>query len=191
MALHGPDEEIGVSNQMNTSETLNSPLSGVICEKPFFDAVFTKSPTGIALTDSTGTFLDVNDACAHIFGYSRSELIGTSFQEITHAEDILYDMRMFNDLLKGNSSTYEMTKRFIKKGGKTVWAKVKVNAVRQQGQTDYLVEHIIEMDAPEPLSDGNIWGDRKLRSYMRMNFALLTFCTISSILMLLHIMGIV
>lgn len=179
---------------MDAEQVIESPLSGVICEKPFFDAVFMQSPTGIALTDSTGSFIDSNEMCALILGYSRSELIGKTFQEITHSKDILYDMRMFNAILKGDIETYQMAKRFIQKGGRTVWARVKVNAVRTKGHTSHLVKHIIQMEPVVNTSNAlvnDFLGDHAVKRYMKAALALMAFFAISSVVMLLHVMGIV
>ena len=174
------------------SEITDSPLRRIISEEQYFDAVFVHSPTGIVLTDSTGKFLDVNDTCATILGYSRSELIGKSFQEITHQEDILCDMQMFNKLLNGLSESYEMTKRFIQKGGNLVWVKIKVNSVRKNGETTHLLKHIVQM-YPMVKSSNALVNELLTDSYVKkiigIFLGLFIFTGISSVITLLHIMG--
>ena len=177
---------------MNAVDTIESPLSGVICDKPFFDAVFMHSPVGIFLTDATGRFMDVNATCATILGYPRSELIGLSFQEITCKEDILYDMQMFNELLAGRDDSYEMTKRFIRKDGEYVWVKIKVNSVRENDKTTHLVKHIIQLNPGLKSSSSlvkDIFKDSHIKKLMKIIIGVLLFAVASSTLTLLHMFG--
>jgi len=175
-------------------DVLDSPLAGVICEKAFFDAVFVHSPVGIVLTDSTGKFLDTNDACAHLFGYSRSELVGKSFQELTYQEDVLQDMKMFNTLLKGVTGSYEMAKRFVRKDGTLVWAKIKVNSVWIDDKMSHTVKHIMRIEpqvSPSQVVVTDLMRDPLVRRYANVLLGLLGFSTITSIISVLHLLGIV
>jgi PAS domain S-box-containing protein len=177
---------------LSAEDTLDSPLGTVICEKAFFDAVFINSPTGIILADATGRFLDANEACAHILGYSRSELVGKTFQELTHQEDILFDMQMFNQLLRGIEDSYEMTKRFIAKSGHVVWVHIRVNAVKEDHRLTHLVKHILQIEPhtqPCQVAVSDMLRDPLVKRYILILFALLIFSTVSSVLSLFHILG--
>ena len=53
-----------------------------------FRGAFEDAPIGMALMDLDGRFQQVNGALCEITGYSRGELEGTSFESITHPDDM-------------------------------------------------------------------------------------------------------
>lgn len=177
-----------------TTDVLQSPLSEFIKEKAFFEAVFVNSPVGIALTDSTGRFLDVNESLASILGCARAELVGRSFQEFTCQTDILPAMKMFNALLQGGINSYEMEERFVRKDGSLVWVKIKVNAVRPDVETTHAVKHIIRIEPqvlPSKAVMSDVMRDPLIRRYVHLIIGLLVWSTASSIVNVLHLLGVI
>jgi len=87
---------------------------------------------GIAMgvTDLTGRFLQVNPACCTMLGYSEDELLNSSFQEITHPDDLNEDLKKHAELLAGTISSYQIEKRNIDKAGRTLWVLKTTSAVR-------------------------------------------------------------
>ena len=57
-----------------------------------FSAAFTHSQVGMALVGLHGHWLEVNPALCRILGYSRGELLSTTFQALTHPEDLEDDL---------------------------------------------------------------------------------------------------
>ncbi len=71
-----------------------------ISEKTFRGS-FKNAADGMAITNATGTCIEVNDRLCQIMGYSASELKTLNFQEVTYPEDLEEDLRMWAELLKG------------------------------------------------------------------------------------------
>lgn len=66
-----------------------------------FRRAFEDAPIGMALLDLTGKWLQVNQTVLDITGYSESELLSLSFQDITHPDDLELDLSYARRLLTG------------------------------------------------------------------------------------------
>jgi diguanylate cyclase (GGDEF)-like protein/PAS domain S-box-containing protein len=95
-----------------------------------FRSAFDYAAIGMALVSSKGVWLQVNRSLCEIMGYSATELLATSFQKLTHPDDLAHALANVKQLLKGKIPTYQMEKRFIHKQGHEVWALCSVSRVR-------------------------------------------------------------
>ncbi|MDX1933291.1 MAG: PAS domain S-box protein [Capsulimonadales bacterium] len=95
-----------------------------------FRATFDYAAVGIAHVGLSGEWLRVNPALCAILGYSREELFGRTFQDITHPADVETDLVRFDRLKRGEISTYAMEKRYFRRNGEIVWAHLTVSLVR-------------------------------------------------------------
>lgn len=96
------------------------------------------APIGIAKVERSGKFLSINPRFCEITGYSETELLGRTFQQITHPDDVVADSAEAANLANGDGDSYQMVKRYINKDGRTVWVSLYVNAVRE-GSGTFLV----------------------------------------------------
>lgn len=107
---------------------------------------------GIALVDKEKKFIYTNKKFAETCEYSPIELIGKSFEDITHPEDLKEDVSMVQAILDGKIDSYTMTKRYITKTGKTVWVKLKMNGLftaDNQRVLEVFLPQILEVSDPE------------------------------------------
>lgn len=95
-------------------------------------AIFAQSAAGIALGDLTGKLLSVNDHFCRIVGRPRDELIGISMQEITFADDLPENQRLFQHMVQTGES-FEIEKRYVRGDGSLVWVANSVSAIRDDG----------------------------------------------------------
>jgi diguanylate cyclase (GGDEF)-like protein/PAS domain S-box-containing protein len=90
-----------------------------------FRNAFENAPIGVALVeivdDQLGGFLAVNRAMSAITGYSEGELVSTSLDEITAAEDRYLDSAQRRRLLAGKFDSFTIEKRFLHHEGHEVW----------------------------------------------------------------------
>lgn len=103
---------------------------------------------GIAITSPSKGWIEVNDRLCSMLGYSKQELSCLTWAELTHPEDLAADLKQFDQMLEGKIDTYSMEKRFIRKGGETIWTCMSIGCVRRpDGSIDYflaLLEDITE-----------------------------------------------
>ena len=76
-------------------------------------------------------------------GYTEDELLGLTFQAITHPADLEADLEGFQKMINGETRSFQMEKRYITKQGTTVPALMNTAPIRDQdGQILYFVGHI-------------------------------------------------
>ena len=96
--------------------------------RSFDDAVI-----GMALVAPDGRFLLTNRSLCEILGYPEEDLLGRTFQEVTHPDDLGRDLDNLRKLLAGESRTYQAEKRYLHKEGHVVWILLSVSLVRDTG----------------------------------------------------------
>ncbi len=80
---------------------------------------------------------------ARILGYSEHELLGLTFQTLTHPEDLDARSRAHARLLARESESYSMEKRYRHAAGHYIWALLSVSLVRDEaGAPLYFVSQI-------------------------------------------------
>lgn len=102
-----------------------------------FRSVFEQAAVGITLTQLDGKFVQVNHRFASLLGYSTEELSQVCFQSVTHPDDLATDLQLVDRLLRGESETYSLEKRFVARDGAVVWGNLTVS-VRRNAHGDPL-----------------------------------------------------
>jgi PAS domain S-box-containing protein len=98
-----------------------------------FRVAFGSATLGMALASPEGRWLQVNPSMCEITGYAEEELLATDFQSITHPDDLERGLEGLGRLLLGEVQYFYLEKRYIHKGGRTVWARVSTSLVRDAG----------------------------------------------------------
>lgn len=121
------DEAIG---KLERSETL-------------FRTAFENAPIGVALVSPDGHWLQVNRALCRLLGYRPEELMGRTFQEVTHPDDLSVDLDLVSQVLRGELQHYSMDKRYFHKDGSVVPIRLHVSLVRDaEGNPIHFVSQI-------------------------------------------------
>jgi PAS domain S-box-containing protein len=95
-----------------------------------YRAAFEHAPIGLASVALDGRWIMVNDALCRLLGYPKTELLQKDFQQLTHPEDLAADLAQAQRLLAGEIPSYSMEKRYRRKDGSFVWARLTGAAVR-------------------------------------------------------------
>lgn len=85
---------------------------------------------GIADTDTTGAFIRVNSALEAITGYSRNELLGMRFEDLTHPDDRSEDISLYRDQIAGRRESYSVQKRYLRKDDEIIFVEVLSSTAR-------------------------------------------------------------
>jgi PAS domain S-box-containing protein/putative nucleotidyltransferase with HDIG domain len=105
-----------------------------------FEATFDQAAVGIAIVAPDGRWLRVNHRLCAILGYSQEELLETNFQSLTHPDDLGSDLENMNRMLAHEISTYTMEKKYIRKDGEVLRAKLTVSMVSDDnGDPSYFI----------------------------------------------------
>lgn len=107
-----------------------------------FRSQFALGGTGLAITSLEKGWIKVNDALTEITGYSKQELFKMTWTEITHPDDLDLDLAHFETLLSGESDSYQMDKRYIRKDGSIVYVHITVACYRKNGKVEFFIASI-------------------------------------------------
>ena len=113
-----------------------------------FQSVFDRAASGIALLAPDGRWLQVNQKLCEITGYNQQELLGQTFRQITHPDDMASDEAFLQQLLNQEIPSYCMQKRYMRKDGSWLWANLTVALVWKDPATpDYFISVVEDIEA--------------------------------------------
>ncbi|HEY9692544.1 MAG TPA: PAS domain S-box protein [Oculatellaceae cyanobacterium] len=107
-----------------------------------FRSAFDNAATGLALADLDGSWFKVNRSFCNLVGYSEEELLGMSFQTITHPDDVDTSLKNIRLLLNGELNYYHLEKRYIHKDGHIVWIVLSKSIMRETFNSEDANQHL-------------------------------------------------
>jgi PAS domain S-box-containing protein len=133
--------------------------------KERFHAIFKQTAVGVAETEMvTGRFLTVNRRLCELVCRSEEELLATTFQAITHPDDLHLHEEKTALLLAGKIEHYTLEKRYISKDGAIIWVNLKVSPIRKPGEEPGRNIVVVEDITERKRIEDEIWemsfGDR-------------------------------
>ncbi len=87
-----------------------------------FRGVFENADIGIAIFDMQNRPLEMNLASQRIVGYTLDEVAGMDMAQYTHPDDVQPHLALEAEIVAGKRTSYEITKRYIHRDGRLVWA---------------------------------------------------------------------
>ena len=113
-----------------------------------FRRAFEYSGIGMALVGLDGRFQRVNRALCQIVGYDEAELLGLTFQAITHPDDLDTDLALARELAAGERESYALEKRYIRRDGDLVWILLHGSLVRgDAGEPRFFIAQVQDVTA--------------------------------------------
>lgn len=110
----------------------------------YFREIFHNASVGMAIEDTSGRMLFVNDALCRMLGYSEPEMMRLTCRDFSHPGDYERELEMFQKVLSGVEQSYEIEKRFFHRDGSVVWAKVYITLLREYPNGSRVVLGIVE-----------------------------------------------
>jgi diguanylate cyclase (GGDEF)-like protein/PAS domain S-box-containing protein len=118
-----------------------------------FQATFNLAAVGIAHVGLDGRWLRVNRQMCDMLGYTREELLATTFRAVTYPEDLEKDDALLQEALNGERSAYMMEKRYVRKDASLTWAHLAVSLLRDQaGHPKYFISVVSDLNAQKAVA---------------------------------------
>ncbi len=145
-----------------------------------FRTLFEHAAIGVALTETrTGRYIDVNQKYCKFLGYTKVELLNSTYQAVSHPDHSLENLDNNKNLLAGKIREYSLQKRYIRKNGDIVWGELTVSPLWGPGEqpSEYLhiavvqditERKLVEAKVSEQLEELRQWHGVTLGREMRV-----------------------
>lgn len=162
LILVGQKRKVGRLNSKLTTEiTKRTDIQQELQEsEEKFRTFFMLGKIGMAITSPNKGWIQVNEQVCAMLGYTEEELKETTWEELTHPDDLRSDERNFNKVMSGAIDSYSLEKRFIHKDGSIVPATLWLACLRN---TDGSVKHFIAH-----ISDDTLRKEAE-QNYLKLN----------------------
>jgi PAS domain S-box-containing protein len=140
-----------------------------------FRYTFEHTPLGFAHVALDGALLRVNQKFCDIVGYTKTELLATTFQAITEPADLQEDLNLIAQLVDGEIGEYTLEKRYIHKQGYHVWVNLTVALIRsidptgQRGTPEYFLGAVKDITDRKKLE---LLNQTQTADLQRLNYSL-------------------
>jgi diguanylate cyclase (GGDEF)-like protein/PAS domain S-box-containing protein len=126
------NKQLGYADTFDSHFAPNSiPFALSARTKPYgSQGAFDDPAIGMAVVSVDGSWLQVNEALCKLLGYSEQKLRATSFQRLTHAEDLSHVQSSIERVVEGHIQSHEQEKRYIHEQGHTVWVQWHVSLLK-------------------------------------------------------------
>jgi len=105
-----------------------------------FRSIFEHAGVGIGYAAVDGKIIDVNRTLETMLGYGREQLIGQSFKQFIHTDEIAHVTGRFQELLSGRRTTFQTERSYQRSDGSALWARTTASLVRDPlGRPKYII----------------------------------------------------
>jgi diguanylate cyclase (GGDEF)-like protein/PAS domain S-box-containing protein len=110
-----------------------------------FRSAFDDAAIGMAIVSPEGRWLRANRALAELTGYPPEQLVGMSYADITHPDDLPKDLHALNEMVDGVRDRFQTEKRYFHAEGHIIWISLSTTIVRDDdddGRPMYLLSQM-------------------------------------------------
>lgn len=153
--LHGKDRHYDVRGSVDGDTLLltwrdvtayHRESEAVAESEERFRMAMDHSPTGMSLVSPDGRYLRANPIVCEFLGRDEQELLGCTWQELTHPDDVATDAALVDEVERGLRDAYRMDKRYLRPDGTVVWADLSVACVRNaDGSIRYFISQLLDV----------------------------------------------
>jgi PAS domain S-box-containing protein len=113
-----------------SADPAQAPVPAPALANERFRLLFDRASVGIVILGPHGRAVEANPGVERMLGYSAAELAELSFGSFTHPDDMEQSARLYRELLEHQRESYEHEKRYIRKDGEEIWARVPCGGIR-------------------------------------------------------------
>jgi PAS domain S-box-containing protein len=126
-----------------------------LCEsEERFCAIFEQAAVGIKQISISGEFIEVNQRLCEILGYTESELLAMTVNDVIYQDDVESDLECKRQILACETVTSSIEKRFICKDGQLKWVKNSLSLVHPGfGSPEYFISVVEDISERKQLEE--------------------------------------
>ncbi len=129
-----------------------------------FRLAFDNANTGMCLVDLAGKILQVNEKMGAIFGYSRSEMVGMSVNDLALPEDAGISPNFIHRSVMGEGDSVTFAKRYRHRRGQTIHGEVSSSLVRDaSGKPLYFISQVQDITERKRMEESLAEAERSAK----------------------------
>ncbi|MDX2271834.1 MAG: PAS domain S-box protein [Cyanobacteriota bacterium] len=131
-----------------------------------FRQTFELAPIAKAITNLSGSYLQINAAFTQTLGYRIEDLAGKQITDITHPDDVVATLERGYKLLDDpHSLCEELEKRYLHKDGSVIHAILRITLVRDSRQKPaYFMSQILDISRRKRAEDALLASEARFRA---------------------------
>lgn len=130
--------------------------------------IFERAQSGVAFMTTDGLWVEVNPALCRLLGYPREELIGRSFRDFTHPDDLPANEGLLGRLGDEQLDGYRIDKRYLHASGREIWVRLEAIPLRdEQGRCELIMTLVQDQTASRLLRTQLEEQEQQLHSVLR------------------------
>ncbi len=130
-----------------------------------FRGIFEQAAVGISHASLDGRFLRVNQQLCRMLGYSREELLTLRYQDISHPDDLEDDRLLGEQLVRGETETFTLEKRYIRRDRSCFWINLTVSLQRDlDGAPEYFIAVVEDITARRQTNEALRESEQRYRN---------------------------
>ena len=137
-----------------------------------FNALFDGASIGIVRSNTDGDVVDVNPAVEEMLGYPAEEMVGVSFRNFMHQDDLQQSIALFDRMMAGEVDTYQFERRYHRKDGKIIWGQSTAVLERDADGNPRFVHSMIENITERKLAEQALVRQSELNQHQALHDAL-------------------
>jgi PAS domain S-box-containing protein len=95
-----------------------------------FQLAFEHAAIGMAIVGMDGRWIEVNRSLCEMLGYTEEEFQHTTFQDLTHPDEIEISRRLSRQLIAGEIPVMRLEKRYRRRDGSYIWGRLSSSVMR-------------------------------------------------------------
>jgi PAS domain S-box-containing protein len=120
-----------------------------------FRVLFDQVVVGVAIVSLEGRIVRANRALEAMLGYGNGELAQTNLAHLAHPDDVAAGAEAYEELFAGKRTSFELERRFIRRGGTVRRGRVVVSLIREDhGDPRFCVNMIEDITDRKELEQG-------------------------------------
>jgi PAS domain S-box-containing protein len=112
----------------------------LMLSKKEFQSYFENGTVGMSVSSPEKGWIELNQKFCQMLGYTKNELIGINWMNLSHPEDLSANLELYQQALDGKLDRYQMDKRFIRKDGTILYVTLSVAVQRDEDRT---IHHLL------------------------------------------------
>lgn len=132
-----------------------------------FRSIFITAAAGMVVISPFNNIMQVNPAFCRYTGYLEEELLNRTIHELTHPDDLLCVVAMYEDLFAQKMTSVDCERRYIRKDGSVVWGHVSLSCILGSDRTPaYCIALVQDISLRKALEDKLLQANRELDAFV-------------------------